>query len=337
MKAKRYLGLLLIPLAFGAALVNINPKTPSSKTNLLPNTYKVDDGVAIKPYEEEGDYTVTWKSAKGSSYVLKNGGVLPSKVNENTLLEFKVNTTRQTSVIPKVYSNSVELVPTDGVYSVEVKENITISADDLDFSYQEVTVLSDYYVAFESASYAKEDKNFLRVNKYSIQYDKEYLINGFELKAQDKFKIINSTDSSTVKVYSTSLETGLETGEVDENGVFTCTEDGKYSMYVRINGEEVSAYVVCANDKEVQITGLQDGYTYFAYTWGGVTSGWIEGSYSGGIFSVVLPEGATGFLLGKFVEGTSVSECCWSGGPFVAQTLDITPEPGKVSYTCEWK
>lgn len=286
-------------------------------------------------FVEVGEYTITWINGIGSSYQLVDGGVLPGKANGNDKIEFKLALAYGFEVAPNVTANDVTLTPVDGVYSFVVTGNTTIKAADLDVNYDEVIEYSSYYLQLGSQEFVNKEENRFIVDKYPVYSNEQYYFEDIDLNIGDTFKVYDSVTSAVLTNYE-KVDGVLPTGSVAADGTFTCTEKGTYAMYIKVTGGETLVYVECYNEREIKITGVEAGYTYYVWSWGGEKANtWLPGVLDGTTFTFTLPKRASGFLIAQFNDGLAIEDASWDVK--IKQSEDMAPVKGVSSYPVVWK
>lgn len=320
-----------------------DPSTSSStSTNevtsaVTSQTITSNPSTTIPPesFVEVGEYTITWINGIGSSYQLVDGGVLPGKANGNDKIEFKLALAYGFEVAPNVTANDVTLTPVDGVYSFVVTGNTTIKAADLDVNYDEVIEYSSYYLQLGSQEFVSKEENRFIVDKYPVYSNEQYYFEDIDLNIGDTFKIYDGENSTVLKDYE-KVDGVLPTGSVADDGTFTCTEKGTYAMYIKVTGGETLVYVECYNEREIKITGVEAGYTYYVWSWGGDKANtWLPGVLDGATFTFTLPKRASGFLIVQFNNGLAIEDAGWDVK--IKQSEDMAPVKGVSSYPVVWK
>lgn len=85
-------------------------------------------GPAVYPYEEQGEFKITWGRVNGASYKDANGEALPLSANKDEVVKFKLVTATGTNKQFAVSCNGQTITPdSNGVYSVTITKNTRIS------------------------------------------------------------------------------------------------------------------------------------------------------------------------------------------------------------------
>lgn len=85
-------------------------------------------GPEVYPYEEEGEYKITWGRVVGASYQEASGEALPLSANNGDTVKFKLVTDDGTKKQFAVSCNGQTISPdSNGVYSVTITKNTRIS------------------------------------------------------------------------------------------------------------------------------------------------------------------------------------------------------------------
>ena len=85
-------------------------------------------GPEVYPYEEEGEFKITWGRVVGASYQEANGEALPLSANNGDTVKFKLVTDKGSNKTFAVSCNGQTITPdSNGVYSVTISKNTRIS------------------------------------------------------------------------------------------------------------------------------------------------------------------------------------------------------------------
>ncbi|MGN1294952.1 MAG: hypothetical protein ACI4U5_00955 [Bacilli bacterium] len=315
-----------------------DPSTSETTTSInsqTPATSSSSSTIPPESFVEVGEFSITWINGIGSSYQLLDSGVLPGKANTNETISFTLALAYGVEVAPTVKANDDVLTPVDGVYSFKVTADTVVKTADLDINYKEIVEYSSYYLQLGSQEYENKEENRFIVDKYPVYSNEQYYFENIDLEIGDTFRIYDGETEATLLNYET-VDGVLPTGSVAADGTFTCTEKGTYAMYVKVTGDETIVYVECANEREIRITGLESGYTYYVWSWGGDKANtWLDGVLDGTVFTFTLPKRASGFLIAQFNEGLAIEDASWDVK--VKQSEDMAPVKGVSSYAVVWK
>ena len=98
--------------------------------NLTLYAYHLGNGAAPEtyPFEDQGEYKITWGRVLGASYQEANGEALPLTANKGQTVEFKLVKDAGTNKVFQISVNGQVVSPnSDGVYSVTIEKNTRIS------------------------------------------------------------------------------------------------------------------------------------------------------------------------------------------------------------------
>ena len=85
-------------------------------------------GPEVYPYEEKGEFKITWGRVVGASYQEASGEALPLSANNGDTVKFKLVTEKGTNKTFAVSCNGQTITPdSNGIYSVTITKNTRIS------------------------------------------------------------------------------------------------------------------------------------------------------------------------------------------------------------------
>ena len=85
-------------------------------------------GPEVYPYEEQGEFKITWGRVVGASYQEATGEALPLSANNGDTVKFKLVTDKGTNKQFQVSCNGQVITPdSNGIYSVNITKNTRIS------------------------------------------------------------------------------------------------------------------------------------------------------------------------------------------------------------------